>query len=264
MTEAEWLACDKFKPMFELYCERGTDRQFRLFAAACARHTIHLLLDEFRADGLRALEVVERSIEGRATAEDLDEAAVFHGCDSQPECAACVVEMAVGTCRRADAECRQQARDAANQAVNACVEAAVYAALMDQLKDVPPGVHPMDWLQALQDSPDGQRQEEAEQELRTTTRLTEKARQATLLRDVFGNPFRPAHAEPAWLTWNDGTVVRMAKAIHDERRFDELPMLGDALEDAGCTDADILTHCRGPGPHVRGCWVVDLLVGKAK
>jgi hypothetical protein len=54
----------------------------------------------------------------------------------------------------------------------------------------------------------------------------------------------------------------MAQAIYNDRRFSDLPILADALEEAGCTDPDILTHCRGPGPHVRGCWVIDLLLGK--
>ena len=66
-----------------------------------------------------------------------------------------------------------------------------------------------------------------------------------------------------WLRWNDGTLVRIAQAIYDNRAFDRLPILADALEDAGCDNADILAHCRGPGPHVRGCWVVDLLLGKS-
>jgi hypothetical protein len=54
----------------------------------------------------------------------------------------------------------------------------------------------------------------------------------------------------------------LAQAIDDERAFDRLPILADALEDAGCTDADLLNHCRGPGLHVMGCWVVDMLLGK--
>ena len=70
-----------------------------------------------------------------------------------------------------------------------------------------------------------------------------------LLRDIFGNPFRPVSAAPSWLAWNDGTVRKMAQAIYDERRLSELPLLADALEDAGCTNPDILSHCRGPGPH---------------
>jgi hypothetical protein len=88
------------------------------------------------------------------------------------------------------------------------------------------------------------------------------AEQCALLRDVFGNPFRPATIDPGWLAWNGGTVPKLAEAIYDGRAFDRLPVLADALEDAGCADEQILSHCRGPGPHVRGCWVIDLLLGK--
>jgi hypothetical protein len=84
----------------------------------------------------------------------------------------------------------------------------------------------------------------------------------TLLRDVVGNPFRPAVRVPGWLSWNGGVVANLAQAIYEERAFDRLPILGDALEDAGCGDEAILTHCRSGGEHVRGCWVVDLLLGK--
>jgi hypothetical protein len=85
----------------------------------------------------------------------------------------------------------------------------------------------------------------------------------TLVRDVFGNPLSPPPAlPPAVLAWNDGTVPKLAQAIYDERTFDRMSILADALEEAGCTDADVLAHCRGAGPHVRGCWVVDLVLGK--
>jgi hypothetical protein len=87
--------------------------------------------------------------------------------------------------------------------------------------------------------------------------------QAGLLHEIFGNPFRPAALDPSWLAWHDGAVRKMARAIYDERRFADLPILADALEDAGCAEAAILAHCREPGEHVRGCWVVDLLLGKA-
>ena len=86
--------------------------------------------------------------------------------------------------------------------------------------------------------------------------------QVQLLRDVFGNPFRAININPSLVAWNGGTVVKLAQAIYDDRAFDRLPILADALEDAGCDNADILAHCRGPGPHVRGCWVVDLILGK--
>jgi hypothetical protein len=94
-------------------------------------------------------------------------------------------------------------------------------------------------------------------------RREELAAQAALLRCLFGNPFRPAPAaDPAWLAWNDRTVPKLAEAIYEDRRFEDLPVLADALLDAGCTDAELLGHLRGPGPHARGCWALDLLLGK--
>jgi hypothetical protein len=93
--------------------------------------------------------------------------------------------------------------------------------------------------------------------------IPEKDTHAVLLRDIFGNPFRPRPViDPTWLRWNDGTVPRLAQAIYEARRFDDLPILHDALLDAGCDDQDILDHLRSPGPHVRGCWVIDLILGK--
>ena len=86
--------------------------------------------------------------------------------------------------------------------------------------------------------------------------------QLALFRCIVGNPFRPLSVVPMWLAWNDGTVVKLSQSIYDNRTFDRLPLLADALEEAGCHNADILTHCRSEGPHVRGCWVIDLLLGK--
>ncbi len=81
-----------------------------------------------------------------------------------------------------------------------------------------------------------------------------------LLRDIFGNPFRPVVLNPSWLT---STVQLLARGIYDERAFDRMPILADALQDAGCDD-DILNHCRDEKQvHVRGCWVVDLVLGKS-
>jgi hypothetical protein len=94
-------------------------------------------------------------------------------------------------------------------------------------------------------------------------RDAEHAVQAALLRDVYGNPFRPpAVPDPAWLAWDGGAVPRLARAIYKDQRFGDLPILADTLEEAGCADADLLDHLRGPGPHVRGCWVLDLLLTK--
>ncbi len=90
----------------------------------------------------------------------------------------------------------------------------------------------------------------------------EAARQADLLRDVVGNPFRPADVDPAWLERDGRRVARVAEAVYDNQQFHDLPILADALEDAGCTNAEILSHCRSHGPHVRGCWVIDRLLGR--
>ena len=83
--------------------------------------------------------------------------------------------------------------------------------------------------------------------------------QCLLLRDIFGNPFRPVAFSPEWRT---STAVGIARGMYESRDFSAMPILADALQDAGCDSEDILSHCRGPGPHVRGCWVVDLVLGK--
>jgi hypothetical protein len=95
---------------------------------------------------------------------------------------------------------------------------------------------------------------------------SERERQTSLLRDVFGNPFRPVALDPAWRT---ADVVALGQAAYEERALpggtlepDRLAVLADALEEAGCADEEVLRHLRGPGPHVRGCWAVDLLLDK--
>jgi hypothetical protein len=93
-----------------------------------------------------------------------------------------------------------------------------------------------------------------------------RATRADLLRDIFGNPFRLVTIKPAWLT---PTVKSLAQVAYEERALPSghldlarLMVLADALEEAGCTEQAILDHLRGPGPHVRGCWPVDLLLGR--
>jgi hypothetical protein len=80
------------------------------------------------------------------------------------------------------------------------------------------------------------------------------------VRDIFGNPFRPVTFLPEWHT---STVISLAQQMYDSRDFSAMPILGDALMDAGCFDEAIQTHCRGPGPHVRGCHIVDACLGKS-
>jgi hypothetical protein len=93
-----------------------------------------------------------------------------------------------------------------------------------------------------------------------TWRTTKEGIQKCLLiRDIAGNPFRSITLAPTWLT---GTVTKLVEAIYEERAFERLPILADALEEAGCSNAHILQHCRSGGDHIRGCWVIDLLTGR--
>jgi hypothetical protein len=86
------------------------------------------------------------------------------------------------------------------------------------------------------------------------------AHQTSLLRDIFGNPFRPAAFSPAWHT---ETTLTLAQQMYDSRDFGAMPILADALQDAGCDNEDILNHCRdAKQTHIRGCWVVDVVLGK--
>jgi hypothetical protein len=87
----------------------------------------------------------------------------------------------------------------------------------------------------------------------------EQFHQCGLVRDIFGNPFRPIAFDPSWHT---STVVALATGIYEEKAFDRMPILADALQDAGCDNEEILQHCRGENVHVRGCFVVDLLLGR--
>jgi hypothetical protein len=88
----------------------------------------------------------------------------------------------------------------------------------------------------------------------------ELSHQLVIFRDIFGNPFRPVAFDPNWRT---STAVVLATQMYDTRDFSAMPILADALQDAGCDNTDILDHCRSAGPHVRGCWVVDLVLGKS-
>jgi hypothetical protein len=149
------------------------------------------------------------------------------------------------------------------------------AAIKEQSNSKAPGSYEVRWLlRGVAGGGDHRALEVADlwlRWMRPDEQQTERAHQAALVRDIFGNPFRPAPAlDPAWLIWQGGTVARLARAVYDERRLTEgtldpmrLSLLADALEDAGCADAELLGHLRGPGPHVRGCWALDLVLGKS-
>jgi hypothetical protein len=107
----------------------------------------------------------------------------------------------------------------------------------------------------------------AQAQSRHSTHLTdlyaERRAQVALLQEVVGNPFRPVSIDPAWRQWNAGAISHLAESIYEQQQFTDMPFLADALEEAGCSDEALLTHCRQPGEHVRGCWALDLILGKS-
>jgi hypothetical protein len=96
---------------------------------------------------------------------------------------------------------------------------------------------------------------------RATLSRADEALVCALIRDVFANPFRPAAIDPGWLRWNGGTVPAVAREV-EEGAYDRLPVLADALEDAGCTDEVVLGHGRNGLAHVHGCWLLDAVLGR--
>jgi hypothetical protein len=229
MTEAEWLACSDPTAMLDFLRGKVSERKWRLLGCACCRRVWHLLSDVRHRE---AVAIAERLADGEATEEgarpvaDASYSATFH----RP------ATILVPGCR------------------TICKGGAAHL-LVRHLSSYD------DWDETYR-CPPLENTELAAAEVREPLRQRERAAQAALVRDVFGNPFRPISINRAWLSWNGDTILKMARAVYDDRAFDGLPILADALEDAGCTDAQILDHCRRPGEHVRGCWVVDALLGK--
>ncbi len=240
MTEAEWLACAQPQLMLEFIGTQASERKLRLFAVAC----IHRTWREVRKRRCRtAVELAEQYADSQAPLEDLIEACdrawdVVHemersGGDDWPE----QVEYAA-------------AWAAAQASRTECEECPYYYCVIDTTDSI------VDLVRYAVLTSGGPSDEWA-------AAKAEQLAHADLLRDIFGNPFRPICAlSPTVLSWNDGTVRRMADSLYEGRTFDRLPILADALLDAGCDSEDLIGHCRSQGPHTRGCWAVDLILGK--
>jgi hypothetical protein len=214
-------------------------RRLRLYACACCRQVWQFLGDEGRA----AVEVAERFADDRASGADL----------LQATAAALQAHVNLGWGDPARGRGPFPADPDRARAVRRAQLAAMFAAHQATATSITSS--------AGHAAASAREAEEAAAESPRAAAAAHRALQCHLLRDVFGNPFRPAQADAAWLRWNDGTVVKMARALYEERAFERLPVLADALEDTGCADEAILSHLRGPGPHVRGCWALDLLRG---
>jgi hypothetical protein len=236
MTEAEWLASTDLDELWDGFRgprDRASERKVRLFACACCRRIFTSSAD---ARLIAVVETAARHADGRAGDDELATAQV-DALDARYY----RLEALAGAAGLADSERR------------AAFVAAAAAHLLTYPRDANgPGYRTWTTVMELCDLTAA----------RGPASAAEREVQAGLLRCVFGNPFRPAALDPAWLAWNDGAVAKMAGAIYEGRRFADLPILADALEDAGCDDADILAHCRSHREHVRGCWVIDLLLAR--
>jgi hypothetical protein len=251
MTEAEWNSCADPEPMLEFLRGRAGDRKLRLFAAACCRR-IWSLLPAQRSR--RAVEAVEAFADGVAARGDLEAAreAAIQALAAAPFAGA--ASSAAAAAYEATAADLRAGRRRLPALVPAWGEAAGVAdhaaeAVASEAADGP-GV-------------EGVPKQIAES-ARRVAQVSEQRRQANLLRCVFGNPCVaiPGIA-PSLLKWNDGCVPRIARGIYDERVFDRMGILADALLDAGCDNEELLTHCRQQEAiHVRGCWAIDLLLNK--
>jgi hypothetical protein len=254
MTEDEWMAADDPADLLWYLTRppkhrKPSERKVTYFACACCRRIWGLIPTEASS---RAIELAERYADGMATSEERDTA-------------------------RAEVD-------------TAGVRAGVLRILFDQPgfidSERAPGtfavlatqelvrvgrIRPdaVAW-QAVSEMTAAANQGQYGARRCPETEASERKAQATFLRDIVGSPFRPMAVDPAWLAWNGGAVRRLAEMAYQERELPaghlspaRLALVADALEDAGCDDVEILGHLRGLGPHVRGCWALDLLTERA-
>jgi hypothetical protein len=240
VTEREWLGATDPAPMLEFLRGKASDRKLRLFGCACCHRIWHL--PDSEVESHNAVNVAERFADGEVGETELREAE----------------RMALDAWYPDEATEREQMGFQATAAFASTtgltftrtmpdgrvVQHETWAAIQYCLGCVL-------WI-AARDEERGRFEQDRDSRFRLWA--------ADTMRCVVGNPFRSVAADPAWRT---PTVVALARQMYESREFAAMPILADALQDTGCDNADVLDHCRGDGPHVRGCWVVDLVLGKS-
>ena len=225
MTEEEWWSSENPLMMIRAVRDRVGTRKWRLFCCAVCRAIWDRVTDE-RLRG--AVEAAEQFADGHGETE-FDSA-----------------------CASASFIHREY------EAARTCGESVGlnFFPMVAVLHAVARVVHPTAAIGFMREEPrPGETTEERDARY-ARARLKNRA----LLHDMLGPlPFRPVAFSPEWRT---PTAVALARGMYDSRDFGAMPILADALQDAGCDSGNVLEHCRGPGPHVRGCWVVDLVLGK--
>jgi hypothetical protein len=248
MTEQEWLQAANPWKMLAFLEDKASGRKLQLFACACCRRVWYLLADERHR---KAVEVAERLSDGIATVDEVGE--------TYKEVSRISLDGSINTTE----EIQRLVAHAVLLTISITVGFLKYD---DGSRRMTPRLSPIYAAQTASDL--------AARATALAGRLVFDLRksqqlQSSLLHDLFGKPFRSTMISPAILAWNDGISVRLAQTAYEERHLPDgtldngrLAILADALEEAGYTDADILGHLRGPGPHVRGCWAVGLCLGK--
>lgn len=253
ITEADWQSCNDPNPMLRFLIGnnadrimdvqsfptcKGSDRKLRLFACSCYRRIQHLLPDE-AAKG--AVGVAERFADGLATREEM-RVATDHV--QTPIRALEEQWRASKGAERIALEPMHAALALAQQIVRPQSQKAAYYASSNAYLD----------FAAITNSGKAT----SDKGFRTSQRSEEQV-QSDLLRCIFGNPFNPVSIDRSSLS---SIVTDLAQTIYHQNAFEAMLELADHLEKSGCTNKAVLEHCRRCMNHARGCWVIDLLLGK--
>ena len=223
---------------YNWYSDDVPARKFYLFLAEIGRRLRHLMTDP---GPIKMIDLCEQCAEGQFTEDELSDVSEEHrpASPGQSYTADVADYLYFWVADRYKVSTRSFYYAADVFAFLAAVEAGLLS----------PQVHDSEEVEAVRGHP-----------IFASARDRTELEWGALVRDIYGpNPFRTATFEPRWRT---AEVIGMARRIYDERDFTALPVLADALEDAGCDEANVLAHCRGRGPHVRGCWAVDLVLAK--
>jgi hypothetical protein len=224
VTEDEWLAASDPHSMLGFLHDRTSERKQRLFACACVRR-LGIVAGQ---DRLHLLRVNEEFADGLADRNKLE--AALAPVRRLPKPIPFDADMALSVFGPTDMQWE--------------------LSVVEMLLALGPDLNARVVVRRATD-------------LVAAQKVAEELRhQADLIRDIFGNPFRTSRVDPIWLTWNGGTTANTARVIYDNRAFKRLHDLAGFLEDAGCIDNELLGHLREPGPHVRGCWALDVLLRK--
>jgi hypothetical protein len=251
MTEDEWLNCIDSKPMLEFLRGKASIRKLRLFTCACCQHSLPYSCNERScelinigtqlADGLASEEMLRDALQKGSPNSDLG------------------ISIAISYLPATDKYDATTAASSAAWVISNSradyIRGETYVAVRNDS-----GVDESTRIALVTGQYEG-RNAPIQQVLQAVS--TEECRsQATLVREVFGNPFRSGALIPLSASWRTPLLSALARRIYDEGAFNRLPVLAALLAAAGFDDQELLAHCLSSGPHVRGCWALDLILGK--